>query len=145
MSDSWDGTIPFHEWKKQKTSKGGLTGIGQKNNEKQSKPKKKKLESQSEWRQQIIRRDGKRCKLCGSTYWLEAHHIIYKSRGGERTNPLNGIMLCKTCHMDVHAGKIKFSQFDLHYSQVQYLKDIDAVVWGQDGSIVKGKHIKSFR
>ena len=144
MSDSWDGSIPFHEWKKQKTSRGGLTGIGQKNNEKQSKPKKKKLESQSEWRKQIIRRDGKRCKLCGSDYWLEAHHIIYKSQGGERTNPLNGIMLCKQCHMAIHARKIKFKKSDLHYTQVEYFESIGAVVFDSHNQPVKGKHLNNF-
>lgn len=142
MNESWDGSIPFHEWKKQRYA--NRQGIGQKNVRPATQPKKK-LSSQSEWRKQIIQRDGKRCKLCGSTYWLEAHHIIYKSQGGERTNPLNGIMLCKVCHLDVHAGKIKFSQKDLHYKQIQYFEEIGAVVWGSNGEIVKGRHHKSFR
>ena len=145
MSKGWDGTIPFHEWKKQKSAKGGLSGIGQKNIPKDKGPSNKnKLPSQSEWRKQIIQRDGKRCKLCVSDYWLEAHHIIYKSMGGERTNPLNGIMLCKSCHMNVHAGKIKFKQSDLHPTQVVYLKEIGAVEWDQTGN-VKGRHLKSFQ
>ena len=144
MSDSWDGSIPFHEWKKQKTSRGGLTGIGQKNNQKQPKPKKKKLESQSEWRKEIIRRDGKRCKLCGSDYWLEAHHIIYKSQGGERTNPLNGIMLCKQCHMAIHARTIKFKKSDLHYTQVEYFESIGAVVFDSQNQPVEGRHLNNF-
>lgn len=143
MSDAWDGSIPFHEWKKQKTSRGGLTGIGQKNKEKTTRPKKK-LASQSEWRKQIIQRDGKRCKLCGSDYWLEAHHIIYKSQGGERTNPLNGIMLCKQCHMAIHARTIKFKKSDLHHTQVAYFESIDAVVFDSQNQPAKGKHLNNF-
>ena len=141
MTDSYDGSIPYHEWKKKRYE--NHQGIGQKNVRPATQPKKK-LENQSEWRKQIIQRDGKACKLCGSTYWVEAHHIIYKSQGGERTNPLNGMMLCKECHTAVHARKILISKFDLHPTQVIYMEQKNYVKWGQDGKVVNGTHYKGF-
>ena len=141
MNDTWDGSIPYHEWKKKRYE--NHQGIGQKNKRPAVQPKKK-LESQSDWRKAIIKRDGKKCKLCNSTYWLEAHHIIYKSQGGERTNPLNGMMLCKSCHMQVHARKILISQFDLHPSQVQYMESNNYVKWDRSGKVASGTHYKGF-
>ena len=132
----------FQEYKQRKTSRGGLTGMGQKN---KSKAKTyKKQESQSKWRQQIIRRDGKRCKLCKSTYWLEAHHIIYKSQGGERTNPLNGIILCKECHMKIHARTLKFKMTDLHPSQILYFAELNWVHFDSSNNPVRGRGYKGF-
>lgn len=145
MNSSWDPeNETFQEYKKRKSSRGGLTGIGQKN-EGNTKSPKKKLESQSDWRKQIIQRDGKRCKLCKSDYWLEAHHIIYKSQGGERTNPLNGIMLCKKCHMSIHARTLKFKMTDLHPSQILYLAELNWVHFDSTGAPTKGQGYKGFR
>lgn len=37
------------------------------------------------------------CVLCGSTYWLELHHI--HGRGKDLTDePTNCVMLCHNCH-----------------------------------------------
>jgi 5-methylcytosine-specific restriction endonuclease McrA len=44
------------------------------------------------------------CQLCGSTEWLEIHHIIYKSQLGKTTKD-NLIRLCKKCHMKCHSNK----------------------------------------
>ena len=49
------------------------------------------------------------CMLCGSTYWLQIHHIYYRSQGG-LTVPKNLIRLCKNCHDMVHSNKKNISQ-----------------------------------
>ena len=61
-------------------------------------------------RQAVYERDGKRCRLCGTTsaYSFSVHHVIYRSEGG--TNELsNLILLCGSgsqgCHLKVHSRK----------------------------------------
>lgn len=44
------------------------------------------------------------CQLCGSTSYLEIHHIYYRSQGG-LTVPENLIRLCSKCHRLVHSNK----------------------------------------
>jgi 5-methylcytosine-specific restriction endonuclease McrA len=44
-------------------------------------------------------RDGV-CQLCGSDKNLEVHHITYDRLGDE--NPDDLILLCRTCHQDIH-------------------------------------------
>ncbi len=46
----------------------------------------------------------KYCALCGSTWNLHRHHIIYRSEGGP-TDYWNIIILCEHCHMMVHSNK----------------------------------------
>lgn len=47
--------------------------------------------------------DGNRCAYCGSTKYLQAHHIIPKSVAPEEANNLeNGITLCSWCHHYAH-------------------------------------------
>ena len=46
---------------------------------------------------EIITRDKGKCAICGSTYWIEVHHMIPKSRGGIAAE-WNLISLCKKCH-----------------------------------------------
>lgn len=45
----------------------------------------------------VKRRDGYRCKKCGSSKNLEVHHIIPISQGG-KTVLINLITLCEKCH-----------------------------------------------
>jgi len=47
------------------------------------------------------------CQLCGSTEWLEIHHIVYRSENGSN-DERNLIRLCKKCHMMVHGNKKKW-------------------------------------
>ena len=51
------------------------------------------------------------CELCGSTYNLHIHHIIYGKMHGTRdslTYVDNLIRLCNDCHLKVHTSKIKW-------------------------------------
>lgn len=57
------------------------------------------------WRAQVVKRDGGRCRLCGSREKLEVHHIIAVSCDPERKfmyNVDNGITLCHACHVQAH-------------------------------------------
>ena len=48
----------------------------------------------------VFKRDGGKCKLCGTTKDLHLHHI--NGRGKDKTNNIdNCIMLCSHCHLEV--------------------------------------------
>jgi 5-methylcytosine-specific restriction endonuclease McrA len=51
------------------------------------------------------RRDGERCRQCGSTDKLEVHHIVPLSEGGERYALSNLTTLCHDCHVEVGRGQ----------------------------------------
>jgi 5-methylcytosine-specific restriction endonuclease McrA len=52
-------------------------------------------------RQQILRRDGWRCQLCGTMSNLEVHHRKFRSHSGADSEE-NLITLCTACHTRVH-------------------------------------------
>jgi len=54
-------------------------------------------------RQQILRRDGWRCQLCGSMSNLEVHHKQFRSHSGQDSEE-NLITLCTQCHDRIHRG-----------------------------------------
>jgi Holliday junction DNA helicase RuvB len=56
-------------------------------------------------RQEVIARDGFRCRACKGKHDLHAHHVIWRSRKGP-TKPWNLITLCARCHGLVHEGLI---------------------------------------
>ena len=58
-------------------------------------------EAYRELQQQILRRDGWRCQVCGSMQNLQVHHLKFPSRSGEDAEP-NLITLCADCHHRVH-------------------------------------------
>ncbi len=56
-----------------------------------------------EWakkRQQILERDGGRCRICDSSESLNVHHRTYERRGNEDLNDLT--TLCRRCHEHFH-------------------------------------------
>lgn len=58
---------------------------------------------------QVILRDGKKCLLCGTANYLEAHHCvpIHENRG-RAADPFNLVALCESCHRKrAHAGNIR--------------------------------------
>ena len=58
---------------------------------------------QARWATNVRHRDGNRCKVCGSTENLEAHHIVPVAAAPEqRYNEFNGILLCRECHRKAH-------------------------------------------
>ena len=59
-------------------------------------------------RQQVLHRDGMKCAnpACGRKGDLQAHHIVYRSRGG-RTALANEVTVCSTCHALIHAARLE--------------------------------------
>ena len=56
------------------------------------------------WRQLsmlVVNRDGV-CVRCGSTYYLNAHHVIPRSQGGP-DDVSNLVSLCASCHARLEA------------------------------------------
>lgn len=57
----------------------------------------------------VIERDNYSCRLCGSTSFLQLHHILYRSQRKDLINDVdNCIMLCSDCHRLVHSNKKKW-------------------------------------
>ena len=54
-------------------------------------------------REQALERDHYACYICGSTGWLQVHHIVPRRIGGKHTLD-NLITLCSGCHSSVEAG-----------------------------------------
>ena len=54
-------------------------------------------------RQEVLRRDSRRCQSCGAMTNLEIHHQQFRSHSGEDSE-LNLITLCTGCHHREHGG-----------------------------------------
>ena len=54
-------------------------------------------------RNQVLRRDGWRCQLCGTMSNLEVHHQELRSQSGDDSEQ-NLITLCAECHAVLHRG-----------------------------------------
>ena len=54
----------------------------------------------------VMQRDNYKCRLCGTPFNLNEHHIVYKSEDRKLINePTNLIVLCARCHSTVHSNK----------------------------------------
>lgn len=59
-------------------------------------------------REQVLARDGYRCRFCGmANNHLHVHHILYRSQGGPHEN-WNLIVLCDEHHALVHSNKRRY-------------------------------------
>jgi hypothetical protein len=59
-------------------------------------------------------RDSYTCQHCGKRHVrLEAHHIVFRGRGGKDTLE-NLLTLCDQCHHDLHQGKITLKVTGVH-------------------------------
>ena len=69
------------------------------------KPPRLRLDSElyEQLRNQVLRRDGFRCQLCGTKSNLEVHHKEFRSHSGDDSEQ-NLITLCSACHATVHHG-----------------------------------------
>lgn len=52
-----------------------------------------------------LKRDGGRCRMCGSRANLQAHHLRPRFKSGE-DNLANTITLCEACHDTLHPHSI---------------------------------------
>ena len=55
-------------------------------------------------RQEVLRRDGWRCQLCGAMSNLEVHHKQFRGRSGNDSED-NLFTLCNHCHKLMHGSK----------------------------------------
>lgn len=59
----------------------------------------------------VMLRDKYRCRLCGRSSGLHAHHIIFRSASGDDAL-YNLITLCFLCHDAVHTKKLVIEPMD---------------------------------
>lgn len=59
----------------------------------------------------VYDRDGWRCVSCTRRDGLSAHHIIYRSQGGDDALD-NLVSLCTNCHRAVHNKNLSISRSD---------------------------------
>jgi len=75
-------------------------------------------------RDKIIDRDDGLCRVCKGL-GTQHHHVMPKSRGG-RGVFTNGLLVCQSCHADIHAHNDKLEhwqrQFEIAYGS-DYYKD----------------------
>ena len=57
-------------------------------------------------RNEVLRRDGWRCQLCGGMTNLEVHHRQFRSHCGHDLEE-NLITLCDLCHSSVHRASTR--------------------------------------
>lgn len=79
------------------------------------------------WREEVFHRDLYRCTDCGSSGWIEAHHLLQFSEHHDLVfNPDNGITLCESCHKKrhntgfIHQGLIKPKEYDRLFNLIFY-------------------------
>lgn len=68
-----------------------------------------------------VANEQKWCRLCGKTYDLQIHHIIYRSQMGNN-DERNLIRLCADCHRKVHSNKKVWQKKLLEYQFKRYGK-----------------------
>lgn len=74
------------------------------------------------WRNIVFERDGYKCQICESNINIEANHIKkFSTHKQLRTEPTNGITLCKNCHNAI-AGKEQF--LEEHFIEIVSGKEI---------------------
>lgn len=71
-------------------------------------------------RKMVLRRDGVRCRWCGSTS-VHLHHINYRSEGVDHS-PHNLITLCPRHHEEVHRNKRKWKPILLGMIWMTYVQ-----------------------
>jgi 5-methylcytosine-specific restriction endonuclease McrA len=68
------------------------------------------------FRQKVLARDGRKCQMpyCDSTRNLVVHHIVpYAKATYLRTDPDNGITLCRKCHKETFGKERQYSHIFL--------------------------------
>lgn len=58
----------------------------------------------------VRKRDGGLCRACSKpgrrVAGSQVHHLVFRSQGGKH-DARNGVLLCKTCHQDIHAKVLR--------------------------------------
>ncbi len=59
-----------------------------------------------QWKNDVLKRDGRRCTKCGSTSKLNVHHVAaWKDCPSLRVSVSNGVTLCFKCHCKEHGKR----------------------------------------
>lgn len=106
-----------------------------------------------EWkniREEILERDGHKCKLCGSTENLRVHHKSYECLYEEECAMQDLITLCEKCHGELHdflnsevAQKTKKAIYELRQEYYEKLKnDIQQIIIDNFGKPLLEKNKK---
>ena len=70
--------------------------------------------SRGPFRREVLQRDMSSCRVCGKDKNLDVHHIISLHKGG-KSEPWNGITLCKHCHRKVESGTLRSIRIQRKY------------------------------
>lgn len=85
----------------------------------------------AKWAVAVKERDGYKCRVCGSSERLNAHHIKYKAKVPEKATEIdNGITLCRSCHRIAHKGVYGVGGIiqDLHLFTPERIKQVEDVI-----------------
>ena len=78
-------------------------------------------------RDRVKRRDSETCRWCGTTQYVQIHHVRYRSEGGPDT-PRNLISLCDSCHARAHTNKRKYQPVLLLWLWLFYEQENEVTV-----------------
>lgn len=53
----------------------------------------------------MYERDKGKCRSCRSRDNLQAHHLVFRSKGGEDTMS-NLALICQACHAEIHSHNL---------------------------------------
>lgn len=76
----------------------------------------------------VDERDGRRCRICGSTWRLHHHHVVFRSHCHIDKED-NVILLCWRCH-DIYAHGKKEKAYRIEFED--YLKSPEIRAWRAD-------------
>jgi len=77
----------------------------------------------------VLSRDGYTCQHCkgkSKDNRLEVHHIVFRKNGGSDEQE-NLIVLCKTCHDDLHDGKISLKKNGKIKGQLKHATQMNSI------------------
>jgi len=66
---------------------------------------KLELKEYAKLAKQVIARDNFKCRVCISRQRLQAHHIVYRSHGGDDAAE-NLLTVCNKCHRLIHDNRL---------------------------------------
>jgi len=116
-----------------------------------SKNSRKKIEKQLDdlWRRAVLKRDNNKCRICGKTIGIQAHHIFSRVRRSTRWELENGITLCRGHHYLAHRDFERFRRFVVsiigedRYDEL-YLLSLSTVKWSMSDLEKKVEELKRF-
>lgn len=81
-----------------------------------------KLKADKLWKELVHKKHGGCCAVCGSTKWVQAHHLIPRELMSHRHIIQNGMLLCAAHHrfsfiLSAHKSPIAFSKWVITYHQ----------------------------